>query len=324
VGIFEPSNAMPDLTSASITVIPSASRGGAGNAVQLDALTTFDIDINDKCNGGAATCSDTLVYTWNSPGFTRTVVGAHPTAPEPISGTGTVTVTLTASDPYGASEVRVFNVAVTATGGGGGGSTSGGGVVSTATVGKGQAGSFVTILDNSGAAVNVTIANATTLATSQITCSVSPSLPGASADNKVTILCSTQGQVFARLNPPSASPDGGGAPMLAGMIGITALPLMGMLFMPGKSRRRRLLKMWAAVGLVMLFAMFQVACGGGGASSFGGAPTLTNAGTPAGNYQVVLSSSTSTPATAGVTGSMPNATNGLSAQAPTTFTLTVQ
>jgi hypothetical protein len=109
------------------------------------------------------------------------------------------------------------------------------------------------------------------------------------------------------------------------MIGIAGLPLLGMLMMPGKSRRRRLLKMWAAVGLIMLFAMFQVACGGGGSSAFGGAPVLKNAGTAPGTYQVVLGLTDGTTVATGSGAVTPNPVTGLPVTATTvTFTLTVQ
>jgi hypothetical protein len=229
---------------------------------------------------------------------------------------------LIATDPYGDSETRTFTLSFSGGTGGGGGGGGGNGFIISATVNKGQAGSFTTSLDNPGGSVSgpITISNAAALAASQIVCSVSPStLPAASTATTVTVLCSTQGQIFGKLTPPTTGNEGD-TPMLAGMIGITALPLIGMLLMPGKSRRRRLLKMWAAVGLVMLFAMFQVACGGGGASSFGGAPTLKNAGTPSGTYQVIL-----TPLPAGVVASqVPNATGTGTVAATTTFTLTVQ
>jgi hypothetical protein len=165
------------------------------------------------------------------------------------------------------------------------------------------------------------VANAAALAANQISCSVSPNtLPGGSVSTTVTVLCSTQGQVFGKLTAPKVGPDKDDMPLLAGMVGITGLPLLGMLLVPGKSRRRKLMKMWATIGLIMLFTMFQAACGGGGSSGFGGAPALQNAGTPTGTYQVIL-----TPLPAGVTPTLvPDATGTTLVPATTTFTLTVQ
>ena len=317
VAVMEPSNAMPDLTAATATPNnTAAARGAAGNAVDLSAAGTFDNDGPDKCVTG--TCSDTLTYRWFSTGFlgSSTVLGKTVTVP--VSATGTVNILLTATDPYGDSETRLFTLTFTGTLGSGS-SGSSGGFVTSASVNKGQAASFTTALDNpTGGAVTLFVSNAATLANSQIVCTISPNtLPAGSTGTAVTVLCSTQGQIFAKMDTPQRGMGKDEVPMLAGMVGITALPLMGMLLMPGKSRRKKLLKMWAAIGLVLMFTMFQAACGGGGASSFGGAPTLKNAGTPAGTYQVVIASNP-----AGVTGSSAVTTGTVAGS--TTFTLTVQ
>ena len=80
------------------------------------------------------------------------------------------------------------------------------------------------------------------------------------------------------------------------------------------------------VGLILLFSMFSVACGGGGASSFGGAPTLTNAGTASGTYQVVLGVTSGNTVNTLPSGSVQGSTAAEtgSTAAPTTFTVTVQ
>jgi hypothetical protein len=318
LAVVEPSNAMPDLTLATATsTTSSVGRGAAGNAVVLSAAGTFDNDGPDKCVTGL--CSDNLTYRWVSTGFlnvqNNTVSGQTVTVP--VSGTGNVDILLIATDPYGDSETRKFTLTFTGTSGSGSGSGSGG-FVTAATVNKGQAASFTTALDNpNSGAVTLFVSNAATLANSQIVCTISPStLPANSAGQSVTVLCSTQGQIFAKMDAPPRGMGKDEVPMLAGMVGITALPLMGMLLMPGKSRRKKLLKMWAAIGLVLMFTMFQAACGGG-SSSFGGAPTLKNAGTTPGTYQVDIASNP-----AGVTGSSAVTTGTVAGS--TTFTLTVQ
>jgi hypothetical protein len=75
---------------------------------------------------------------------------------------------------------------------------------------------------------------------------------------------------------------------LASVAGLSSLPLVGLLLLPGRTRRKKYLKLWAIFGLLLLMVVFQVSCGGGakGSSSFGGAPVLQNAGTPSGTYTV--------------------------------------
>src|SRR5207302_4667978 len=76
------------------------------------------------------------------------------------------------------------------------------------------------------------------------------------------------------------------------VVGFSSLPLVGLLLLPGKSRRKKMLRVWAMFGLLLLMVAFQASCGGGGGSSFGGAPVLQNAGTPAGTYTVTVNSAT--------------------------------
>ena len=80
--------------------------------------------------------------------------------------------------------------------------------------------------------------------------------------------------------------------MLAGIVRITGLPLIGLVLLPGRSKRYKKMKMLAIFGLVLLVGAFQTACGGG-SGGFGGAPKQVSAGTPKGDYLITV---TATPA----------------------------
>jgi hypothetical protein len=231
----------------------------------------------------------------------------------PIVTTGSFTVVLTITDQIGAVFTKSFNLTGSGSGGGTGTFTP---FASSSSVGKGQSVTFgIPIIAPGGG--TVTLTGSPSLTAAQITCTLSPSVLTASPTAQtVTILCSTQGQIFGKLSAPYRG--GEESPMLAGILGIASLPLLGMLLVPGKSRRRKLMRMWGIFGLMMLMVVFQAACGGGGAG-FGGAPKLLNAGTPAGTYTLTLG----LPAGA-QTGNVTIDTAGTQGPAPLTYTLVVQ
>ncbi|MCU1285960.1 MAG: Cell surface protein [Acidobacteriales bacterium] len=313
VAVMEPSNAAPTAAGTGTVTTNGVGLGG-GLVVNLDASLSTDGDGPDTCNIGTGACSDTLSYSWSSSAFVNSPVLGK-TAVVAITATGSFTVTLTVTDQLGASSTFPITLSATATGGGGG-TTTFTPFVSNSNVGKGQSASFgIPIIAPGGGVVTVT--GSPSLTTAQITCSISPAVlsPSATAQT-VTILCSTQGQIFGKLAPPNFG--GEGSPVLAGILGIASLPLLGMLLVPGKSRRRKLMRMWGIFGLMLLMVVFQAACGGGG-SGFGGAPKLLNAGTPAGTYTLTLG------LPAGATpGTVTIDTLGNTGPAPLTYTLVVQ
>jgi hypothetical protein len=271
-------------------------------------------------NGTANSCSDVLTFTWTGQ-FTDGTTHSF-TCPAPYtaacqtldvsvsttSQTLNLLVTDQTNDPTG-----VFSASVTLSATGT--NTTGS---STVTVNKGQTATFnvLTVNYTGTTPLNLSFTGSPSLSASQITCSASPAtLSGPVSNQTVTVLCSTQGQVFAMSAPPR-NINHGDTPMVATMVGFSSLPLVGLLLLPGKSRRKRMLRIWAIFGLLLLMVAFQASCGGGG-GSFGGAPVLQNAGTPAGTYTVTVNSATGLQ----VVSYGPTPTGGT---APTALTLVVQ
>src|SRR4029077_18964422 len=94
--------------------------------------------------------------------------------------------------------------------------------------------------------------------TAQIVCSANPStLPGSGTAANVTVIGNTEGQICAMSGPPHSGPNG--SPMLASVVGFSALPLIGMLLLPGRKRRVRTLKICSSICLLLLLSTFQVA-----------------------------------------------------------------
>ena len=75
-------------------------------------------------------------------------------------------------------------------------------------------------------------------------------------------------------------------PVFAAVLALTGLPCLGLLFIPGNTRRRKMVKIAAIFGLLFVVAAIGISCGGSG--GFSGAPTQTNAGTPAGTYSITV------------------------------------
>jgi uncharacterized repeat protein (TIGR01451 family) len=345
--VSEPKNTPPQLKPGQ-TILASASpsqqssgKGVTGTSVTLSS-NIIDNDIGQGCftpkgstaaNGAANSCSDVLTFTWTGQFVDGTVKVFTCTSPYTAAGScktpdGSVlngenldvsvtttaqTLHLTVSDQTNDPATGVLGpiaVPLSQTGT----STAG---TATVTVNKGQTGTFnVLTVDYTGTTpLNLSFTGAPSLSASQITCSASPAtLSGPVTGQSVTVLCSTQGQVFAMSAPPR-NMNRGDAPMVATMVGFSGLPLVGLLLLPGKSRRKKMLKIWAMFGLLLLMVAFQASCGGGGGGSFGGAPVLQNAGTPAGTYTVTVNSATGLTAHYGAT---PNATPA------TSLTLVVQ
>jgi hypothetical protein len=270
--------------------------------------SVIDSDIGQNCftpiggtpsTSSANLCSDVLTFTWTGQFTDGTTQTFSCPAPYTVAcqtrdvsvSTTSQTLTLVVRDQTGDPVTGVFSttVSLSATNtGGGSGSNS-------VTVNKGQTASFsnvLTVSNNGAASVTLGFTGTPSLTTNQITCTASPATLAAGVQNQVVnLLCSTQGQVFA-MSAPQRNTGRGEAPILASMVGLSSLPLVGMLLLPGKSRRKRMLKIWAIFGLLLLMVAFQASCGGGGGSSFGGAPVLQNAGTPAGTYLLTVTPAT--------------------------------
>jgi hypothetical protein len=307
--VTEPKNTAPRNNLAATIPTASSSTQSSGKGVTGTSVTlsshVVDDNISQGCftpigstaaTGTANSCSDVLTFTWTgqfTDGTTHSFTCAAPytvacqtldVSVSTTSQTLNLLVTDQTGDPTG-----VFNASVTLSASGT--STAGS---STVTVNKGQTATFnVLTVDYTGATpLNLSFTGSPSLSASQITCSASPAtLSGPVTNQTVTVLCSTQGQVFAMSAPPR-NINHGDTPMVATMVGFSSLPLVGLLFLPGKSRRKKMLRIWAIFGLLLLMVAFQASCGGGGGGSFGGAPVLQNAGTPAGTYAVTVNSAT--------------------------------
>jgi hypothetical protein len=203
---------------------------------------------------------------------------------------GQQNITLQITDPYGSTS-SLASTQVNSTGGGGG-STSG-----AVTINAGQSATYALNATGGGGTTTISVISISP-ATNTITCSVTPNTISGTGTLTVSVGCSTQAPMFANADPvaPSTSEE---TPMLAGAIGITALPLLGMLLLPGRSRRQKRMKIFAILGLMMLVTLFTGACGGGGkGSNFGGSATLQSSGTPKGTYTVTLGASNGAPVAA--------------------------
>src|SRR5262249_43022279 len=138
--------------------------------------------------------------------------------------------------------------------------------INTVTLNAGQAATFG--LSFSAGSSTLTLVAQISPATNTITCSVNPAtIPAGVTNNSVSLLCSTQGPVFAKAEP--VLPTDNGSPMLASAVGITALPLIGIVLLPTRSRRSKRMKVLAMLGLILLVTLFMGACGSGGGSNFG-------------------------------------------------------
>jgi hypothetical protein len=195
---------------------------------------------------------------------------------------GQQNITLQITDPYGSTST-VVSTQVNSTGSASG-STSG-----SVTINAGQSATYTVNATGGGGVTTVSVVSITP-STNTITCSVTPNSFTGTGTPSLSVGCSTQAPIFAKTDPVSSGTDE--VPMLAGAIGITALPLFGMLLLPGRSRRQKRMKVLAILGLVMLVTLFMGACGGGGkGSNFGGSATLQSSGTPKGTYTVTLGAS---------------------------------
>lgn len=311
-------------------------KGVTGTSVRLDTNAiasctagslncNSDIDVN-VCNGNPISapgtlCGDTLTYLWQgnfTDGTSKTYTCTADAAPtcrqlDVSLPVGSQTLQLTVSDAFGGVATRSVPVTISA--------INAGGNISAVTVSRGQAATFKVNVTYTGGPINTLTmvgVQGTNLQTAQISCVVTPGsgtnmLTNNPPDNKreLTIVCNTTAPTFA-----SAPRDGSNA-IFATAFGLSALPLVGMVLLPGGSRRRRLARVFGMLGLILVLVTFQVACGGGGGgSNFSGAPTQTNAGTPAGAYKIDFA----TPLPTGFT--VDTDINGVNVQTP--LTLTVQ
>jgi hypothetical protein len=295
--VTEPLNSVPTADGGG-TQSQGTGKGLTGTGITLNAAGSTD-DVN-PCTVGAnanATCNDlsNALLTWNGQ-FTdanqKTVQCTPATYPACLQLNASVpfgsqTITLTITDAYGATSAP-FTVPINLAGGAATG-------VSNVTLNAGQSATFG--LSYAAGSSAVTLVATITPATNTITCSVNPStVPAGVTNNSVALLCSTQGPVFAKNEP--VLPNDSGSPMLASAVGITALPLVGILLLPTRRRRNRKMKVLAILGLILLMTLFMSACGGGG-SSFGGSTKLQSSGTPKGTYTVMVTGKDSSGNTVG-------------------------
>ncbi|HUQ49732.1 MAG TPA: SBBP repeat-containing protein [Terriglobales bacterium] len=306
--VMEPVNTAPPVGLATATVTSSGGKGSAGSSVTLDGSLVDDPD-TFRCiqNGVDAPCieQNTRVFRWvgnfldvsavdPATGLKVIVKDCRQSTPffdgEPCDraltsvGLGSSTITLTVFDDFSALNPPAVTQQFTV-GTSGGGS---GGVV-TQSVSVGQTGTF-TFTYNYTANTTFALVGTPSLAANGITCTTQPSSliytgpVGGSQIANITVLCSTSSPVFAMNNAPG-SRQGDGT-LLAGFVGLAGLPLVGMVLLPGRSRRHRKLKMLALCALIVLMVIFQAACGGGGTSSFGGGPKQVSQGTAKGDYVI--------------------------------------
>jgi uncharacterized repeat protein (TIGR01451 family) len=296
--VTEPQNSVPTAL-ASGSQSQGTGKGLTGTGITLSAVGS--VDDSNLCVQGvnaSATCNDlsNALLTWNGQ-FTdanqkqvQCVPGAGNAAAVPPQVTypaclqlsasvpfGSQTITLTITDAYG-----LTSAAATATLSLAGGAQTGN---TTVTLNPGQSATFGLSYAAGASAVNLVAVLSP--ANSSITCTVNPaSIPAGVTNNSVSLLCSTQGAVFAKNEP--VFPTDNSSPMLASAIGITALPLVGMVLLPTRRRRGKGMKVLAILGLILLMTLFMSACGGGGGSSFGGSAKLQSAGTAKGTYTVTV------------------------------------
>lgn len=299
--VTEPINTAP-IVDAVGSQSQGTGKGLTGTGVTLTANRPGTTDDNFPCVSGGianATCTDltTALVTWTGQ-FTdanqkqvQCVGGAGDPTTVPPQVTYPACLTLEASVPFGQQTVTVtitdsqgqFNnpaaqVMLTLAGGAATGATS-------VTLNAGQAATFGLSFTNPPGP-QVTLSAVVTPATNTITCTVNPTVvAGGITNNSISLLCSTQGPIFAKAEPILPG-DSNEAPIVAGLLGITALPLVGLVLLPGRSRRAKRMKVLAIIGLVLLMTLALSACGGGGGSSFGGSTKLQSAGTPKGTYTV--------------------------------------
>ncbi|MGH9644385.1 MAG: beta strand repeat-containing protein [Terriglobales bacterium] len=295
------------------------------NQFTLDASGTTDADIQQICNGsptppaaGSQYCGDTLTYTWTGPPgmngsngsntFTQVVpAGTSGTlgAPAQVTGSfplGISTVTLTVTDQTGASSTSQVSVSVNSF------------TLSTtnqnAVIAAGQSTSFQVVpqdvnkqpLQFTGnmtlTCAGVKTSDNSSLGTNHITCSVSPNV--IQQGQFSTALIVTVGPNFSQSRPARPGSNNGGG-TLAMLMALMSPALMGIVVLPGRSRRWKGLLI-----LALLLACLGVQLGCGGTGNTPVAQTIT-ATTPAGTYTITITGT----AAGGVT-----STN--------TFTLTVQ
>jgi hypothetical protein len=307
--VAEPTNSVPTASAAGVQS-QGTGKGLTGTGITLNAIGS--VDDSNLCVQGAnagATCNDlsNALLTWNGQ-FTdanqkqvQCVPGAGNAAAVPPQVTYPACLQLSASVPFGSQTISLTitdaygltSAPATATLSLAGGASTG---VNSVTLNPGQSATFG--LSYAAGGSNVTLVATVTPATNMITCSVNPaSIPAGVTNNSVSLLCSTQGPVFARNEP--ILPTDNGSPMLASAIGITALPLVGMVLLPTRRRRGKRMKVLAIIGLILLMTLFMSACGGGGGKSFGGSTQLQSSGTPKGTYTVMVTGKDSTGATVG-------------------------
>jgi len=326
--VMEPVNTLPFLgatqtTGATVTTTSGGSKGTAGVSATLDGRPVIDPDAF-KCMRGVSpnftdsTCTErsTLIYRWVGNFIDITTVdpvtglklivkdcgnppagGLYPPDNKPCDlvetslALGANTVTLTVIDEsaaVGATPVAVKQFEVGVSGSGSGAQIQ--------TVSPGQTGTFsFSYIYNTNTSFSFTGTPA--LAANSIVCSAQPLTyngSGGFVTSTVTVLCSTQGPVFAN-NVPNHDSRRGGSAMVAA-IGLTGLPLVGIVLWPG-SRRYRKLRVLALCGLIVLMVGFMASCGGGDTgSSFGGAPKQISSGTAKGDYVITV---TANPAATG-------------------------
>lgn len=288
------------------------------NQFTLDASGTTDADIQQICNGSKTQlCGDTLTYTWSGPPgmnptngsstFTQSVAAnADGTlgAPAQVTGSfplGISTVTLTVTDQTGASSTSQVSVTVNSF------------TLSTtnqaATISPGQSTSFQVVPQDANkqplqftgsmtmACTGFNNADHSSLSANHISCSVSPA--EIQQGQFATAIIVTTGPNFSQARPvhPGSS-NGGGT--LALLFALTSPALMGVVLLPGRSRRWKGLLI-----LALLLACIGIQLGCGGSGSTPPAQTISPT-TPAGTYTITIT---------GTIGGTVTSTN--------TFTLTV-
>jgi len=307
--VVEPNNTIPVAVGTG-GQSQGTGKGLTGTGVLLNASASVD-DSNACIVGGAqGTCLDltNALITWtgqftdaNQKQVRCVASGGNATANPPqvtypaclqLSASvpfGQQTINLQITDAYGATSPPAA-VTLTIAGGASSGATN-------VTINPGQSATFGLGFTNPTTGVITLVANITP-ATNTIVCNVNPqSVPTGATNNSITLLCSTQGPVFAKNEP--VLPNDSGSPMLASAVGITALPLVGILLLPTRRRRNKKMKVLAILGLILLMTLFMSACGGGGGSSFGGSTKLQSSGTPKGTYTVMVTGKDSSGNTVG-------------------------
>jgi uncharacterized repeat protein (TIGR01451 family) len=293
----------PPVAGGTASTRPVSGKGVTGAAIRLDSNATTDPDIN-ACTiipslgaplSANQVCTDkrAMKYTWTG-NFTdgtvkqtdcATVSDANfPNGCHQIDVSvpfGAQTFVLTATDAYGATNSVQVNLTVTGSGGAPG-------LGDTVTINAGQAANFQ--FDYTYTATT-TFNVAVSPANNTIVCTVTPNpvvytAGGPTQTTTINVGCSTQAPRFASADPAPGRSSSPGGPLVAAFLGLTGLPLLGVVLLPARSPRRRILKVFAAIGLILVMTLFLVSCGGGG--SFGGGPTQVSAGTARGTYTVTV------------------------------------